>query len=208
MIAAFATGFGLGFLVAAQVGPIWLFCARSVLRSGVATGLAIGAGVAVVDTAYAALGVAGAAKALDVAGLRVALGLLGAGVLVFLGARTLWSALRVRAGAEADDEVASPGRALRTALAATASNPLTIASWAAVFAAASAASVARTTGTTVAMLAGIGAGSFVWHLVLSVGMAIVRRRAGDGVVRGADVLAGTGIVAFGALLGYRTARNA
>ncbi len=34
---SFATGFGLGFVVAAQVGPIWVFCARSVLR-GIGTG--------------------------------------------------------------------------------------------------------------------------------------------------------------------------
>ena len=54
MTAAFTTGFGLGFLVAAQVGPVWLLCARSVLRGRIATGLAIGAAAALVDTAYAA----------------------------------------------------------------------------------------------------------------------------------------------------------
>ena len=46
------------------------------------------------------------------------------------------SAFRVRLGGESLDEVASPRRAFATALAATASNPLTIASWAAIFAAA------------------------------------------------------------------------
>jgi hypothetical protein len=30
--AAFAAGFGLGFIVAAQIGPISLLCIRSVLR--------------------------------------------------------------------------------------------------------------------------------------------------------------------------------
>lgn len=43
MTAALTTGLGLGFLVAAQVGPVWLLCVRSVLRGRVAAGLAIGA---------------------------------------------------------------------------------------------------------------------------------------------------------------------
>jgi threonine/homoserine/homoserine lactone efflux protein len=208
MIAALWTGLGLGFLVAAQVGPIWLLCARSVLRGRLVTGLAIGAGAALVDLAYACLGVAGAAQVLRLVALRLVLGLLGAAVLLALGARTLWSAFRVRAGGETQAELSSPLRALRVSLAATASNPLTIASWSAVFAAASAASVATGAGTTSAMLAGIGVGSFAWFTVLSLGMAVLRRRIGDRGLRAADALAGLGLLGFGGLLGWRTVRNA
>jgi putative LysE/RhtB family amino acid efflux pump len=208
MIAALWTGLGLGFLVAAQVGPIWLLCARSVLRGRLVTGLAIGAGAALVDLAYACLGVAGAAQVLRLVALRLVLALLGAAVLLALGARTLWSAFRVRAGGETQAELASPLRALRVSLAATASNPLTIASWGAVFAAASAASVATGAGTTSAMLAGIGVGSFAWFTVLSLGMAALRRRIGDRGLRAADALAGLGLIGFGGLLGWRAVRNA
>ena len=139
MTAALLAGLGLGFLVGAQVGPIWLLCARSSLRHGARVGLGIGAGAAIVDFLYAALGVAGAASLLAATGFRIAFGLLGAAVLILLGARTLWSAFRIRGGGEADGEVASPWIAFRTGLAATASNPMTIASWGAIFAAASAA---------------------------------------------------------------------
>jgi threonine/homoserine/homoserine lactone efflux protein len=75
---------------------------------------------------------------MHVVALGFGLGLAGAAVLALLGLRTLWSAFRVRLGGESADEVATPGRAFLTALAATASNPTTILSWAAVFAAASA----------------------------------------------------------------------
>src|ERR671937_1451210 len=132
---AVAVGFGLGFFVAIQVGPMSLFLIRSTLRRGWGTGLAIGAGIAAIDTAYCILGVAGAGALLAVHPLRLTLGLAGAVVLVFLGAKTLWSALRVRLGGEAAAEVATPRRAFLTSLAGTASNPLTIASWAAIFAA-------------------------------------------------------------------------
>ena len=56
MIAALLIGFGLGASVAAQLGPMSLLAIRSTLRNGVGVGLAIGAGIAVVDTLYAAAG--------------------------------------------------------------------------------------------------------------------------------------------------------
>ena len=51
---ALVVGFGLGFLVAAQLGPISLLAIRSTLRNGVLVGVSIAGGVAVVDTLYAA----------------------------------------------------------------------------------------------------------------------------------------------------------
>ena len=126
---ALASGFGLGFFVAAQVGPVWLLCVRSVLRGRLLTGLGIGLGAAIIDVAYAALGVAGVTQLLRITQVRLALGLAGAAVLLAIGARTLWAAFRIRSGLETSEEIISAGRAFRTALIATASNPLTIVSW-------------------------------------------------------------------------------
>jgi threonine/homoserine/homoserine lactone efflux protein len=207
MEAAILAGLALGLLVAAQVGPIWLLCARSSLRHGARIGLAIGAGAALVDLSYATLGALGAARLVNVAVLRPVLGLLGAAVLVWIGGRTLWSAFRVRQGAEADDEVATAGAAFRTALVATASNPLTIASWAAVFAAASVATVASTPATSVALLAGIVTGSLTWFAALSGVLGLVGRRMPNQALLWVDVCSGVGIVGFAGLLGWRTVRN-
>src|SRR4029453_7739559 len=110
-------GFGLGFFVALQLGPMSLFLVRSTLRVGWHVGLAIGAGIAGVDALYAASGAAGAAPFLTVEPVRVALGVTGAAVLIVLGARTLYSAFRVRQGGEVRAEVATPRRAFLTALA-------------------------------------------------------------------------------------------
>jgi putative LysE/RhtB family amino acid efflux pump len=200
--AAFLAGLGLGFLVGAQVGPIWLLCARSSLRHGARVGLGIGAGAAVVDLLYAALGVAGAASLLAATGLRVAFGLLGAGVLILLGARTLWAAFRVRSGFEADAEVATPSSAFRTSLAATASNPMTIASWGAIFAAASAASLAATVPAAALLVLGVGMGSMAWFAILSIGMSMLGRRVPAKGLRAADAVAGMGLIGYGAALAY------
>ena len=204
MWTAFVTGLGFGHLVAAQIGPISLLLIRSVVRGGEpSVGFAIGAGAAVVDTGYAALGIAGAGPVLAHSGLRPVLGIVGAAVIAVLGLRTLWSAFRVRAGGEMEAEVRSPRRAFLTSLAATASNPTTIGSWAAIFAAASAAGVARSPGEAGAMLAGVGIGSLAWFVVLSCGVALARRRVGPRLIRAADAVAGAGLVGFAGVLAYR-----
>jgi putative LysE/RhtB family amino acid efflux pump len=208
MPSAFTAGFGLGFLVAMQVGPIWVFCARSVLRGTAAVGIAIGSGAAIIDALYAGLGVAGASALLEIDALRIALGLAGAAFLAFLGARTFWSAFRVRLGGESEEEVSSPRRAFLTSLAATASNPMTIASWAAIFTAASTADLVGSGFTASALIAGVAVGTFSWFLALSLGLALARRRVGPRLLVVVDAVSGAILVGFAGLLAWRTVSDA
>ena len=193
-------GFGFGFLVAVQIGPMSLFLIRSTLRSGLVTGLAIGAGIAAVDAAYAALGAAGAGPLLSIPPIRLALAVLGVAVLVVLGARTLATAFRVRTGLEVAADLDSPRRAVLSSLAGTASNPSTIISWAAIFGAASVGTGAQ----AVPLVLGVAAGSLTWVTALALTVAAVRRTAGPRAIRAADAIAGAGMLAFAGALGYRT----
>ena len=204
MTTALFTGFGLGFLVAAQVGPIWLLAARSVILGRFATGIMIGLGAATIDMAYGALGLAGAASLLRITGLRLGLGLLGAAVLTILGALALHNATRAANQAEPSTAITSAPRAYLTALSGTAANPLTIASWAAIFAAASAAHISRTTTGAVLLLAGIGLGTASWFTALSTAMTLVRRLAGRRIHQAIDVISGLGLIGFGILLAWHT----
>jgi threonine/homoserine/homoserine lactone efflux protein len=209
-VTALAVGFGLGLFVGAQPGPVSLLCVRSVLRGAFATGVAIGAGAALIDLLYASLGLAGAASLLEIDALRLSLGALGALVLALIGARTLWAAFRVRLGGEVPAEVATPRRAFATALAATASNPLTIATWAAIFAAASTASLggAGESATDAGLLlAGVGCGTLTAFTALSALVALVRSRFGPRLLTTVDVVAGAGLLGFAGLLGWRTVHD-
>jgi putative LysE/RhtB family amino acid efflux pump len=203
-----AVGFGLGFAVAAQVGPVTLLAVRSVIRGGLVIGLAMAAGVALIDATYAAAGAAGAGAALELDALRLTLGILGALVLAAIGVRTVWSAFQLDVAGETNGEVDTPSHALRTALTATASNPLTIISWAAVFAAASTAEVAASASSTSMMVAGVLVGSFVWMALLAGALTVVRRRIGIRALKILDVVSGTGILLFACLLGVRTLSGA
>lgn len=207
-MSALLVGFGLGLVVAAAVGPISLLCMRTVLRGSLAGGIAVGAGAAVIDASYAALGALGAGQVLQIDALRLTLGLAGAAVIAALGARTLWSAFRVRMGGEVDEEVRRPARAFLTSMAATASNPTTIASWAAVFAAASTAGATDGPAGTPLLVTGVGLGTLTWFTSLSLALAAVRRRIGERVLRTIDVGSGLGLLVCAGLLGRHTLRDA
>jgi len=205
---ALLTGFSLGFLVAAQVGPIWLLAARSVILGRLTIGIMIGLGAATIDMAYGALGLAGAGSLLRISGLRLGLGLLGAAVLIILGALALRNATRVGNQAEPSTKITSAPRAYLMALSATAANPLTIASWAAVFAAASTAHISRTATGAALLLVGIGLGTASWFTALSSAITLVRQLAGRRVHQVIDVISGLGLIAFGILLAWQTAAPA
>ena len=97
---------------------------------------------------------------------------------------------------ETREEVRSPRRAFATAVAATASNPATIASWAAIFAAASVSAA----DAPAFLVAGVGVGSLCWVTLLATGTATARRAVGAKAIRIADVVAGVGLVVFGCAL--------
>ena len=177
-MSARAAGFGLGLFVAAQIWPVSLLIVRSVLRGSLRIGLAMAAAVALVDLTSVSLGLADAARLIDAAdGARLALGLLGAAVLVLLGARTIWSGFPARLGLETAGEVATPrrvrdrarryglqparDRALDGRLPGRRSN-----------------NRPRSLTTTAALLADVALGTLSWYSAFWTAVAIARRRVG------------------------------
>jgi putative LysE/RhtB family amino acid efflux pump len=203
------SGYGLGLLLAAQVGPVTLLIVRSVLRGGraLAVGLAMAAAVAAVDLVYAIVGVAGVGRLLNGGSLRLWFGFASAAVLVVIGARTLWIGWRARLGLESADDVVAPSRAFVTAVAATALNPLTIALWTVSFPTAAPARATRSTADAAALLLGVGLGTLSWYGGFSTAVALVRKRVGDRLLSVVDIASGLGLIGFGCLLGYRTLRE-
>ena len=181
-----------------QLGPMSLFLIRSTLRAGWAVGLAIGAGIALVDALYAAAGAAGAASLLAIDPLRTAFSLAGAAVLLFLGVRTLRDAFRVRLGAETErrGRVATPrvshlGRRNRLQPAHDRLLGGRVRGR---------QRRRRDPGPARDRRRG---GSLVWVTLLATGTATARRALGERAMRAADALAGTGLLVFGCALALR-----
>jgi threonine/homoserine/homoserine lactone efflux protein len=207
-LGALAAGLAVGMLIALEVGPIFLLCARTSARFGFRAGAGIGMGAATVDLGYAALGALGAAVLLQFEPLRLVLGLAGAGVLASFGLRTLRDAFRVRLGAEDEVEVVTPGAAYRTGLLATASNPLTVLTWAAVFSGAAVTSIAGDTTNAALFVVGCASGSLVSHLALAGAMSWLGARLSTTALRVIDIVSGVGLLLFGGVLAVHTISGA
>jgi len=208
MVRAWIAGLSLGLFVAAQVGPVSLLCIRTSARSGFRAGASIGLGAAVIDLFYATLGVLGAATVIGLTPVRLALGVAGTVVLAVMGLGTLRAASRIRLGAETTNEVDVPAHAFRTGLIVTASNPLTVLSWAAIFGAAATASLLGNWQDAVVLLVGVAIGSATWFLGLAVVSSRAGRRMGPRTLGVIDTVSGVGLLAFAAILGIRTVRDA
>jgi threonine/homoserine/homoserine lactone efflux protein len=186
-------GVTIGLSVAAPVGPIGLLCIRRSMADGARAGFICGLGAASADAAYALVGgFAMTAVARWLVAQRPWFGLFGGLFLIFLGIRTITA----RAS---DPAVKSPRGALAgygSTLLLTLANPLTIMSFAALFAGLSFANAANYSAAAV-LVAGVFAGSALWWLLLSAIVARARRHVSAAMMRTINRVCGALIAAFG-----------
>jgi threonine/homoserine/homoserine lactone efflux protein len=188
-------GLVLGFSIAAPVGPIGILCIRRTLAEGRAHGFSSGLGAATADALYGAiagLGVASAAQLL--VAQQVWIRLVGGLFLLYLGVRTVLA------------RPAEKGAPLRTGslLAAygstfllTLTNPLTILSFAAVFAGLGLADRGGGYASAGLLVAGVFLGSALWWLFLSATVGLLRTRLRPSALRWVNRASGGAIVGFG-----------
>ena len=162
--ALFAQSLLIGLSIAAPVGPIGLLVIQRTLQRGMLVGLATGLGAACADAVYGAIGAFGVTQVIDwLVGARDALALGG-------GAMLLWMAWRTATQAVATEAAALPSRSdlLRCfagTFVLTLSNPATIVSFIAVFAAMAGGGAQRLSAAP--MVAGVWLGSALWWLGLT-----------------------------------------
>jgi threonine/homoserine/homoserine lactone efflux protein len=194
-LAYLARGVGLGFLIAAAVGPISLLTIRRTLAHGRAYGLASGVGVALADGTYAGVAAFGLTAVTSVlVGARAVLGLVGGAFLVVLAIRTITT----RPGVTAETEVAERPRlaaAFASIFGLTLTNPMTILSFAGVFAAAGL--TGHGGGEAALLTLGVFLGSLAWWVLLTAVVARLRARVTVGGLTWINRLSGAALLAFG-----------
>ena len=188
-------GLVVGFSIAAPVGPIGLLCIQRSLAKGRGSGLVSGLGAATADAVYGS--VAGFGLALVSAFMVSEQGwirLVGGAFLVYLGAR-IWR------GAEREAEPAERSRGLLgdygSTFVLTLSNPLTIISFAAIFAGLGLVGTGGDYGAAAALVFGVFSGSALWWVVLSTGVGFFRNRLRSGGMRWVNRGSGVMIASFG-----------
>lgn len=186
---------GIGFAIAAPIGPVGLLCIRKALADGRSAAWMAGLGAALADTVFGAVvGLGLGAVSHFLTGHADILKLVGGLFMVVLGVRT-W---RARAAAMEADEPAGPGlwRDFLSTFAITITNPATIMGVMGVFAAMGAAARPVDLGQSWQVVLGVFSGSALWWAVLTELTILVRARFTPDRMRLYHV-SGTLLVVFG-----------
>ncbi|HEY5668693.1 MAG TPA: LysE family translocator [Anaerolineales bacterium] len=194
-IAFLLKGLVIGFSIAAPVGPIGVLCIKRTLTNGRMSGLVSGLGAATADALYGAI--AGFGLTLISAFLldqQTWIRLVGGAFLCYLGLKTFISK-------PAEQDVRAHGGNLISAYLSTfvltLTNPLTILSFAAIFAGLGLGATHGDFASAGILVSGVFLGSAAWWLLLSGGVSLLRQRFDQQVMAWVNRASGVIILGFG-----------
>lgn len=192
----------IGFSIAAPVGPIGVLCIRRTLSDGRAYGLVSGLGAAAADTVYGCIAGFGLTFVSNLLIEQQRWLRLGGGIfLCYLGLRTFLSRPH-------SQEVAPRGNGLFSAFASTffltLTNPITIISFAGIFAGLGIVSAQGDYFSAGILVAGVFLGSGLWWFILSNIVSFFRTQLNSDKMGWINRLAGIVIAGFGLLALFNT----
>jgi len=190
-------GLAIGFSIAAPVGPIGVLCIRRTLAEGRLAGLLSGLGAASADAVYGFIAGFGLTYVSNMlVGYQSWIRLVGGLFLCYLGVRTFLSR-------PAESPTRGKGEGLlwdyASTFVLTLTNPMTIISFAAVFAGLGIGSATDDYRSATLLVLGVFGGSAAWWLILSGGVSLWRSRFNRQALVWVNKAAGLVILGFGVL---------
>jgi threonine/homoserine/homoserine lactone efflux protein len=198
----FLKGLIIGFAMAVPIGPIGVMCIRKTLAEGHSRGLIIGLGGATADSLFGSIAAFGLTFVSDlIASQQFWLRLVGGGLLLFLGIRTL--RLKRKDPIIPFDNKGLLGSYVSAFLLAL-TNPLTIFAFVAVFAAFGLGHRLIIISACILVL-GVFVGSCLWFLSLGFVATFFRKKLDRGGLRWVNRISGvliilSGVAAFVSLI--------
>ncbi|QPC45202.1 LysE family transporter [Kaustia mangrovi] len=193
-IALFGKSMALGLAIAAPFGPMGALCVNRALERGFWAGVASGLGTALADAFYASL------AALGFAAFSAALGVVDGPLRLFGGVFMIWLGWKSLQAAPAANAARVGARALAGTVSATflltVTNPMTILSFAAIFAGLGLAGEGDGAGVAT-VVAGVFLGSLGWWFALSGGVSLAHRRLPPGFAVWTARISGAILILFG-----------
>lgn len=188
-------GLIIGFSIAAPVGPIGVLCIRRTLAEGLVSGILSGLGAATADMLYGAIAGFGltfiSSLLID---HQIWLRLIGGIFLCYLGIKTFLTTPHERAvSAKANGLVG----AYTSTFFLTLTNPMTILSFAAIFAGFGVANAGGNYISAGMLVLGVFSGSALWWLILSGSVGVFRERFSHDGLRWVNKVSGIIIAGFG-----------
>ena len=190
-------GLILGFSIAATVGPMCILCIQRTFQKGYLYGLVSGIGIATADGIYGSVAAFGLTVITSfLVSEQKWIRLIGGIFLTYLGIRTILTKPAEKA-ASASASTHNFAGAYVSTLLLTLTNPLTILSFAVIFAG---LGVGATGGNYLAaalVVAGVFSGSTAWWCILTGGISLLRRRFTTMWLRWLNRVSGAVIGIFG-----------
>lgn len=191
----FLKGCGIGFTVAAIVGPIALLCIRRTITDGQAVGLAIGLGAALADATYGLIAGFGLHVVSDfLLDHQFIFRICGSFFLLYLGITTF---LEQPANTIANVQAHSLAKLTGSIFLLTLSNPVTILSFMAIFAGLGIDADVLNYTKAFLLVFGIFLGSMLWFTLLTTFLRYVRTKISGRVIGIINKTSGVLITAFG-----------
>lgn len=189
------SGVIIGFSIAAPVGPIGILCIRRTLAEGRLHGLVSGLGAATADAFYGGVAAFGLTFISDLlVQQQLWLRLFGGAFLCFLGIRTLLAKPSEKPVSEKRTGILG---AYGSTFILTLTNPVTILSFAAIFAGVGLATAIADYGSAALLVLSVFAGSALWWLILSGAVSIARKKVTLNVMKWINRISGAIILSFG-----------
>jgi predicted secreted hydrolase/threonine/homoserine/homoserine lactone efflux protein len=195
MIDILLKGIAIGFSIAAPVGPIGVLCIRRTLSEGRTSGFVSGLGAATADAVYGCIAGFGLTFVSSfLIDQQIWIRLIGGLFLCYLGIRTF---LAVPASEMAPASSSGLIGAYGSTLVLTLTNPLTILSFAAIFAGLGIADTGGDYGAAAALVLGVFVGSGLWWLLLSSIASVLRSQFNTRALLWINRVSGFIILVFG-----------
>ena len=197
----FLKGLGVGFAVAAPVGPIGILCIRRTLADGRAAGLASGLGAAAADTVYGLMVAAGFALSGILMSYATPMRFGGGALIALLGVVSIKSfyASSQMPRAEAITQNGNhPGlfMSFSTTFALTITNPMTILAFVGLIAGLG-SSAGESPYAPYWLVFGVFTGSALWWLILVQISLVAKTRVTANATRWLDLVSGLVLLVWG-----------
>jgi threonine/homoserine/homoserine lactone efflux protein len=188
-------GIGIGFALAAPVGPIGVLCIRRSLHDGLLAGLVCGLGAASADAVYGAVAGFGLVSIIGLLdSYQDLVRLVGGVILCVLGVKVLFFDPERLAGANGNRRLAST---YISCFLLALTNPATVFAFLAVFASIGPQLRLQGYGATAILVGGVFVGAALWWLTLSGGASLMRERFSLHGLAWVNRISGVLIVLFG-----------
>ncbi len=170
----FVRGLIIGFSIAATVGPMSILCIQRTLSKGQIYGLVSGLGIATADAVYGSIAAFGLTLITNfLVNQQGWVRLIGGLFLIYLGLKTVISKPAERAAAAKANSYLG---AYASTLLLTLTNPLTILSFAAIFAGIGVGGANKSSISASTVVLGVFVGSTLWWCILTSGISLLQQK--------------------------------